>query len=195
MFGDPEHRRSPPRTPRRTGPVLGAILVALTASPTCAPLRPAHLPTVDTLTVHRDADGTCRFNEDRRYVIGFHRVLADTGIEQRLARRLAGSALAGEVLVQWFGDARPDRIELILGRDLPTALAAAIVEVTGDLAPLPIAVSTIDSDDAVCQRAQAYVGALLPTETPDWSPDQLDNLVRHQDDPDAFWTRVPVVRR
>jgi len=173
--------------------LLALLPVALT--PGCAHRGAGPLLAVDTLAVTRATDGSCRFNGDRRYVVGFHRLLSDTGIDRRLGRRLAGSALADQVVVQWFGEEDPDRVELILGRDLPVSLAAELVELTAQLSPLPVAVSGTDADDAVCQRAQAYVGAVLPTLTSVWSAPQLDSLVRHADDPDAFWARVPASGR
>ncbi|MCK6504199.1 hypothetical protein L6R53_12495 [Myxococcota bacterium] len=161
---------------------------------------PAAAPSSATLlevsrVVVGGSPGRCAFNEDRPWLVNVHASLGDGGdLEATLRRGVEAAGLGGQVVLDWFGDEAPERLELVLGRDLPVALARAVVQAARDHAPVPLVVTVAQEQSSTCSRSQAYVGSLLPTDQAPTTAEALDRLLATTDDA-GFWALVPASGR
>jgi len=144
---------------------------------------------VDTVSVTQQ-DGGCSFNEGRPWVVNLHRAL-DPRLVTDLERELGRADLADQVVLGRFGEEPPARLELVLGQDLPGTLAADLVHAVRRRSSLPLVVSANHEQSTTCNRSQAYVGSLLPTDNMATPAATLDAMEAAGADPAAFWSLVP----
>ena len=173
-------------------PLLASVLVVACAKP--AEPKAAAVPTslLEVETVNVDArNGVCSFNSARPWVVSVHNALDDGQFAADLAREVEQADLSGQVVLDWFGSDALERVEVVLGRDLPVDLAGAIVRVTRQHRADGLVVSVSEEQSTSCNRSRAYVGSLLPTENGLTSESELDVLVTRQLDDAAFWSRLP----
>ena len=138
--------------------------------------------------------GPCAFNEDRPWVINVHSSLAEAGgkaLETELEAAIEQAGLGGTVVLDWFGEGAPERLEIVLGRDLPVPLARAVVGASRAHATVPLVVSVAEEQSTTCSRSQAYAGSLLPTDHPPTTTDALDQLLQTTLNDAAFWALIP----
>ncbi|MCB9778029.1 MAG: hypothetical protein H6742_05660 [Alphaproteobacteria bacterium] len=146
---------------------------------------------VETVSVTQRGE-QCRFDGDRPWVVSLHEGVVSASDARALEQAIVDGGLAGQVVFDWFGSAAPERVEVELGRDLPVALAAAIVEMSGGIAERhTVALSAGEEQGDTCRRSRAYVGALMPTDAPVIGAAQLRTL-SEIDDAARFWAQVPV---
>lgn len=170
------------------------------ACPRSAP--PQAAPTASSATllevsrvVVGGSPGRCAFNEDRPWLINVHASLSGGGdLEAALRRGVEQAGLGGQVVLDWFGQEPPERIELVLGRDLPVELARAVVQATREQAQAPLVLTVAQEQSSTCSRSQAYVGSLLPTDQAPTSAEALDRVLASTGD-EEFWAQIPASGR
>lgn len=178
-----------------TLPLL-ALLAACPKAPPAPAAGPSTAPLleVSTIVVGGRAEA-CAFNEDRPWVLNVHQSLDDGAVEADLAQAVQDAGLSGQVVLDWFGEEAPSRLEVVLGRDLPVALASAAVRVARAHTDRDLVVSAAEDQSTTCSRSQAYVGSLLPTDNAPTSTELLDLLSRQDIGAEEFWSRVPASGR
>lgn len=138
----------------------------------------------------------CAFNEGRPYLVSLNDELNRGPLARQLRRGLTRSSLADQLVIDRFeSSAPPTRVELVLGRDLPLALARELLTIV-QAATLPVVVlSRAEQVGPTCARSQAVIGGLWPTSLPPLPPERLADLLDPALDEQDFWARIPASER
>lgn len=179
----------PTLLPTTTLALLGLACPRPSSPPAAPAASSATLLEVSRVVVG-GSPGRCTFNEDRPWLVNVHASLGGGDVEEALRRGVEAAGLGGQVVLDWFGEEPPERLELVLGRDLPVELARAVVQVARDHAQVPLVLSVAQEQSSTCSRSQAYVGSLMPTDQAPTSAEALDRLLATTDDA-GFWALVP----
>jgi hypothetical protein len=129
----------------------------------------------------------CRFNQGRPYLLSLDQELDRGRLRKELRRRLVR---AEELVVDRFEvEARPQRVELVLGRDLPLELAQAILASALEAGIPGLVLSQAEREGPLCARSQAVLGSIQPTAAEPIDPEGLRALLALGEA--EFWARIP----
>lgn len=132
----------------------------------------------------------CRFNQGRPYLLSINQELNRGRLRKELKRRLSGTDAL--VVDRFEVAARPERVELVLGRDLPLELAQAILASVLDAELAGVVLSKAERVSPLCGRSQAVLGSLQPTSHAA-DPELLRSLPGLAEE--EFWSRIPASGR
>lgn len=153
----------------------------------CASLAWAGPLRVETVQIQPE----CRFNQGRPYLLSLNQELDQGRLRKELRRRLNDN---DQLVVDRFEVSAPsERVELVLGRDLPLELAQAILASVLE-AELPgLVLSRAEQASPLCGRSQAVLGSQQPTANPPVAPEELRLLLGSAEE--EFWARIPASGR
>lgn len=143
-----------------------AVLAVLPVRTTAA--QPPDLPgflEVEKINVSQSnsTGGKWAFNMKRPYVISINEKLPGANTARnRLAAGLHDRRQLDQFVFEWFGSGReaPDRLNLVIGKNVPVGAAQAVIATFATDSTLPVHIHRKTADDEFGHTQRVYVGSL-----------------------------------
>jgi hypothetical protein len=98
-----------------------------------------------------------RFNHDKLFLISVNRVIPDAAVvRDELARLLAARGVLDQILFHSFGSAKPETVEVGIGKRVPVEVAQAVVKALAGRENLPVTVYVYKDDTISVENRRLY---------------------------------------
>ena len=159
------------------------LILFVTALMQAAGSQAQEVKEADTVEVRETGDRLFRFlfNYDRSFVVSINRALPNSSaLRAGLVAELVRTQQIGNVVFGWFGNAKPETLEVKLGSKVPVAVSQAAIRAASLPTDLPLIVSVMAQDGLLSDTQRIYIGALVKSGKPPMTRQKLDLLLSDQ---------------